>query len=142
MNLIERLRTRPAPGPAEVSIKLGPELSSQLRRAALARGRAPSLLARELLVAGLEQAERRAQAQHVLHALTARQQEVTKLIARGLTNRQIAAALVVSPETVKTHIRHILERFGASSKADLRVLLLDLKVRWWEADDGSTAKGR
>jgi DNA-binding CsgD family transcriptional regulator len=41
---------------------------------------------------------------------------------------------VISPETVKTHIRHVLERFNVASKADLRLRLLDLKIRWWEVD--------
>jgi len=48
------------------------------------------------------------------------------LTLSGLTNRQIAAALVISPETVKTHLRHTLEKFELRSKADLRLLLRDL----------------
>jgi DNA-binding CsgD family transcriptional regulator len=40
--------------------------------------------------------------------------------------------LVISPETVKTHVRHVLEKFNVRSKAELRLQLLDLGVRWWE----------
>lgn len=105
-----------------------------MRQAAKRRGRPPQAFVRDLLTDGLEQALRRRQAQAVLEQLTPRQQQVTKLTARGYTNHQIAEALVVSPETVKTHIRHVLEKFGAASKADLRVLLLDLKIRWWDVD--------
>jgi RNA polymerase sigma factor (sigma-70 family) len=108
------------------------ELSAQLRHAARASEQAPEAFAAELLARGLKQEAQRKQAQTILETLTPREQEVTWLTARGYTNRKIAEVLVLSPETVKTHVRHILEKLGVSSKADLRLLLLDLGIRWWE----------
>ena len=49
--------------------------------------------------------------------LTAREGEVLALIANGYTNAQIAAALVVSPSTVKTHINNIFAKTGVSDRA-------------------------
>jgi DNA-binding NarL/FixJ family response regulator len=49
--------------------------------------------------------------------LTAREAEVLALIATGRTNAQIAAALVVSPSTVKTHINNIFAKTGVSDRA-------------------------
>jgi ATP/maltotriose-dependent transcriptional regulator MalT len=51
--------------------------------------------------------------------LTGRQYEVAELITRGLTNDQIAEALVISPSTARAHIEHILERLDLHSRAQI-----------------------
>ncbi|MGW4527723.1 response regulator transcription factor [Amycolatopsis sp. NPDC004378] len=48
--------------------------------------------------------------------LTARQREVLVLVAEGCTNAEIATALFVSIETVRTHVRHILHRLSAHDR--------------------------
>jgi DNA-binding NarL/FixJ family response regulator len=49
--------------------------------------------------------------------LTPREAEVLTLIAEGLSNREIASALVVSEATVKTHINHVFAKIGARDRA-------------------------
>jgi DNA-binding CsgD family transcriptional regulator len=51
-------------------------------------------------------------------ALTAREQEVLRLLARGRTNVEIAHALVVREGTIKYHVKNILRKLGATSRAD------------------------
>jgi HD-GYP domain-containing protein (c-di-GMP phosphodiesterase class II) len=49
--------------------------------------------------------------------LTAREVEVLRLLARGLSNKQIAQRLVISPKTAGNHIEHIYAKIDASSRA-------------------------
>jgi DNA-binding NarL/FixJ family response regulator len=51
--------------------------------------------------------------------LTRRQREVAALVARGLTNRQIAAELSISEHTVATHVGKIMRKLGLSSRSQL-----------------------
>jgi LuxR family transcriptional regulator, regulator of acetate metabolism len=50
--------------------------------------------------------------------LTAREREVVQLVAAGATNRAIATELVVSVETVKSHMSRIMHKLGATSRAE------------------------
>jgi DNA-binding NarL/FixJ family response regulator len=55
-------------------------------------------------------------------ALTEREREVFLLIARGLSNDEIADHLVVSPATVKTHVNRVLAKLGRETRVQLVVL--------------------
>ncbi|WP_234350718.1 response regulator transcription factor [Streptomyces sp. JHA19] len=56
-----------------------------------------------------------------LESLTRREREVTALAARGLTNEEIAAHMVISPYTAKTHISRAMTKLGARDRAQLVV---------------------
>jgi DNA-binding NarL/FixJ family response regulator len=57
-----------------------------------------------------------------LAALTAREREVVQLVATGLSNEDIARALVISPLTAKTHITRAIARLGVRDRVQLVIL--------------------
>ena len=71
--------------------------------------------------------------------LTAREREVAALVARGMTNKDIAARLFVSKRTVDAHVEHILNKLGYSSRVQVAALAcreLAQQERHWPADGG------
>ncbi len=53
------------------------------------------------------------------HPLTAREQEVVRLVSRGMSNKAIAQRLGISPRTVEGHLNHVFEKIGATSRTEL-----------------------
>jgi DNA-binding CsgD family transcriptional regulator/tetratricopeptide (TPR) repeat protein len=56
--------------------------------------------------------------------LTGTEQRVAALIAQGRTNREIAAAMFLTENTVQTHLRHIFQKLGVRSRTELAARLL------------------
>ena len=56
------------------------------------------------------------------HDLTERERAVLALIVEGLNNTEIAAKLVVSPSTIKSHVSHILSKLDVSSRTEAAAL--------------------
>lgn len=73
--------------------------------------------------AGSEMAAGRPRRQNGLSGdpLTIREREVVRLLARGLTNREIAAALVISERTAEGHVQSILNKLGLNTRAQVAV---------------------
>ena len=57
--------------------------------------------------------------------LSAREIQVLRLVARGFANKQIAAELALGEATVKTHVRHILEKLGAPDRTRAATLAIE-----------------
>ncbi|MEU9357146.1 response regulator transcription factor [Streptomyces sp. NPDC048301] len=63
-----------------------------------------------------------------LDALTGREREVMRLIAAGRTNDEIAAQLVVSPLTAKTHVSRIMAKLGARDRSQVVVMAYEYRM--------------
>jgi len=57
--------------------------------------------------------------------LSARESEVLSMLAQGLTGEQIAKRLVLSPETVRTHVRNAMEKLDARTRTEAVVKAID-----------------
>ncbi|MDI9918344.1 protein kinase [Rhodococcus sp. IEGM 1379] len=57
--------------------------------------------------------------------LTKREREVADLVAQGLTNKQIAAKLVISLRTAQGHVEHVLTKLGFTSRAQIAVWVVE-----------------
>jgi PAS domain S-box-containing protein len=69
-------------------------------------------------IAVIQDIDERKRAALVLRSLTPREIEVLELLARGLTNPQIARELYISARTVKFHVQHVIEKLGVSDRTE------------------------
>jgi len=91
-------------------------LSAEARMAAWSEGQSWSVdEAADYAVAR----SKRSETASLAGGLTAREREVADLLARGMRNREIAAVLVISPETAAVHVKHILGKLGFKSRSQV-----------------------
>jgi DNA-binding NarL/FixJ family response regulator len=121
---------QPAP---HLSLPASPELLHSLEQLAGDEQRGAAEVAAELLTSALlqRQAAGERPGLETWQSLSPREQQVGALACMGYTNRQIAASLVLSQETVKSHMRHVLHKFGVHNREELRQLLSGWDFAGW-----------
>lgn len=76
------------------------------------------------LLAGLRRREQTKVDNVAQYGITTRELDVLKCLSEGMDNQQIADQLVISPNTVRTHIQNLFAKLSAHSKAELIVIAL------------------
>ena len=127
--LLNLIGKRPDNSPR--TYELSEDLKVMLTTLAEREGRPEHELAQDLFAAGLNQYHSFDELWYKWESLSPREQEVTALTCLGLTNQQIAAHLSLSRDTIKTHIRNVLFKFGLNSKAELRHILANWDFSGW-----------
>jgi DNA-binding CsgD family transcriptional regulator len=127
--LLAILRMQPVPGQRFF------ELDEPLQSALAARADRDQLpveqIQADLLAAGLAHLQTRDALARVWERLSPREQEVAAMTCLGYTNRQMAARMGISEETVKTHVRNALVKFDLHGKAELRMALAQWDFSGW-----------
>lgn len=104
----------------EAGAAMNPDEAARYALGEAERSPVPQQATRPAAAAGTEPGKLAAQEPWEL--LTAREREVATLVADGLTNKDIAARLVVSKRTVDAHVEHILGKLGYSSRVQVAAL--------------------
>ena len=86
-----------------------------------------SALPIDLVNAAMKEDRSRTPSKDLESILTQREQDVVALVAEGLTNKEIARKLEISPATVKVHVERIIGKLGVADRTQAAVLAVQLK---------------
>jgi DNA-binding CsgD family transcriptional regulator len=114
------------------------ELIATIKEVAKQESRAEAEIVAEFTKVGLNQFLSQNELDKRWSSLSHREQQVVSLICLGHRNYEIANILGIAPETVKTHLQRIFDKFHLRSSRELRLALKDWNFRdWWEHNQQS-----
>jgi LuxR family maltose regulon positive regulatory protein len=87
----------------------------------------PAFLRTIMTACRIEDPERQSQGE-IPGGLTSREEEIIRLLADGATNAEIADRLVVSPNTIKTHLQHVYTKLGSKNRTQAVARARELKL--------------
>jgi len=114
------------------------ELIATIKEMAKRESRTEEEIVAEFTKVGLNQFLTQNELDNRWSSLSHREQQVVALICLGHRNYEIADILSIAPETVKTHLQRIFDKFHLRSSRELRLALKDWNFRdWWEHNQQS-----
>jgi DNA-binding CsgD family transcriptional regulator len=114
------------------------ELIAAIKEMAKRESRTEEEIVAEFTKVGLNQFLTQNELDNRWSSLSQREQQVVALICLGHRNYEIADILGIAPETVKTHLQRIFDKFHLRSSRELRLALKDWNFRdWWEHNQQS-----
>jgi DNA-binding CsgD family transcriptional regulator len=108
------------------------EMVTQIRKVAKQQGRSENEIFQDLMKAGMDSFAMHEDSLKRWNSLTPREQEVVALVCLGQRNYEIADILSIAPETVKTHLQNVFDKFKLRSRKELRLTLQNWDfASWW-----------
>ena len=108
------------------------ELIAVIRDVAREQSRAEEEVIADFTKVGLNQFLTQNDLESRWRTLSNREQQVVALICLGYRSHEIATTLVIAPETVKTHLQSVFNKFHLRSRKELRLALKNWDFReWW-----------
>lgn len=112
--------------------KMNADLLEYVQTLADQERRPPEELAADLLASGLERRDQMYLAAHCWSRLTPREQQVAALACLGYSNREIGLRMVITVETVKSHMSSVLRKFDRANRSELRQSLEGWDFSDWD----------
>ncbi len=125
--LADALRLAQPEGYLRTFVEAGKPLIPLLQEAAR-RGIAPEYVGQILAALGGEHKKVAAGQVQLVEPLSDRELEVLRLVTAGLSNREIAAKLVISPGTAKTHVHNVCGKLGVRNRTEAAMRAKELKL--------------
>jgi DNA-binding CsgD family transcriptional regulator len=130
--------SRKKDGTDETRVLQDEELIATIKEVAKRESRTEEEIVAEFTKVGLNQFLTQNELDNRWSSLSHREQQVVALICLGHRNYEIADILGIAPETVKTHLQRIFDKFHLRSSRELRLALKDWNFRdWWEHNQQS-----
>lgn len=131
MNLSRYFRKWRQPATAVRQFELNAELLVSLKALAEHRNSTPSAVMTDLVQRALLMEQVESETWQNWQSLTPREKEVTALVCNGYSTAAICAHLGIANETVRTHVRNLLGKFGVANRRELRGLLAKWDFSSW-----------
>ena len=108
------------------------DMAAYLQDLATEQDSDPEQVAKDIFAKGIVSHFQNDHLHQIWEQLTPREREVTALVCLGYTNNEISKKLMISPNTVKSHISHAMSKFGAAKRAEIQRLLRNWDFRQWD----------
>ena len=108
------------------------DMAAYLQDLAIEKDSDPEQVAMEIFAKGISTHFQSEHLNQIWELLTPREQEVTALVGLGYTNKEIGEKLMISSNTVKSHISHAMRKFGAGKRAEIQIMLGDWDFSEWD----------
>ena len=108
------------------------DMAAYLQELAVAQDNEPEQVAKEIFAKGIATHYQNEHLHKIWELLTPREQEVAALVCLGYSNKEIGEKLMISPNTVKSHISHTMRKFSACKRAEIQLMLGDWDFSEWD----------